>query len=396
MKECDVLLVNHENDRSYKYKGKSYSPFLDSLRVLLEREHRKVECASLFFNEEPSSQSYFEYKTLNRLAIKNQLAGTFKREMPVISDTKTWETVLKRCRPKLVIGIQPSKALNRACHALGIRVYDYQHGVITSSMSYYGAEHNLKRNLAEVPDGFFCWDESSVTVISEWAKAKGLGTIELGNPWLKRFSSISEDDTLVRDELAKLPVSRKKRILVTLQWGLSHFYPSAFNSEDPIHPSLETAIKNSTNVDWLIRLHPNMQRQKSLVDLMKNKFEGIDNVIMEEATNMALPALLSSASGHLTWDSSCVIEASVVKVPSFVLNPAYFVTILPDGKLTTQKDHLPFEREAKLGMVTRSSGNNMTEEILSWVHSLSIKPERNLESLFRENEFLDLVRREIA
>src|SRR5690606_684011 len=128
-----------------------------------------------------------------------------------------------------VVGIQPEPALCLACARNGIPVFDYQHGVINSQHPSYNENWVQSKHKDELPTGIFCWDEPTAKYLREWCSRAGIKVFTAGQPWVDRFlkqkAPIDKDMPFIQS-CVDAPTLRneKRKVLVTLQWGLDRFY----------------------------------------------------------------------------------------------------------------------------------------------------------------------------
>src|SRR5262249_31727054 len=170
------------------------------------------------------------------------------------------ERKLERIRPHLVAvncyySLQ-NMALVAACRRLGIPSVDLQHGVQGAFHIAYGPWMQVpSQGWDLLPDRFWCWSEPEVNSIRSWAARAGGHHVPLvgGNPWLDSWRA--GDSPLVREmdsRVARLCAQRpgRKRVLVTLQWGM--------NDQAYLLPLREAIRYGDPDLDWWIRLHPLM------------------------------------------------------------------------------------------------------------------------------------------
>lgn len=407
LKKCDVLLLSHENDRTYNFHGKRYSQIIDSLRFYLEKNSVLCESLSLPFDSQKYSNNYYRDKTINRLFLRQLVLNflqplffskRFSSQEMHLRYIEIWLKVLYLCQPKVVIAIQPSQSLCAACHKIGIRVYDFQHGAIHDSMSTYGLDFNLHESVELKPTGYMCWNDVSADVLRRWCLINGLDVFVLGNPWFYRFKNKDKKDDVVQSAiLQEQPLYLdKKSILVTLQWDLDHWFPEFYKPGEIIHSTLIDVINNPDNeVNWLLRLHPIQLKDKHLVRAIKNKFRKFNNVFIDWPTKMPLPEVISSVQGHITWSSSVVIEAAMFGIKNFVLNPEGFsISQLTEAQHKQTKYEYPFLFEEKMGLVERSIEKPNMNRIQKWIEGIpgKVTYENDLRNSFDVACLLDIVK----
>ena len=380
IEKCDVLLVCHENDRGYKLSGKWYSPLLDSIAWHLnDLSYSRITKG---ISQLKSVNTFGEPKLYSRYLINSKIKSiflkAFRSDYYYLSQVRLWKEILLKSEASIVIAIQPDEALCHAGKIMNVLVCDYQHGVITDSMPYYGSEFQVTKKSEALPHVYLCWDQPSCDVLNKWTVAKNIPAYNVGHSWLDRFCNVNQLDELVKSELLlirNMNSNSKCNVLVTLQWGLSEFYPEFFSDDEFIHNSLVNVIKKcSRDYNWYIRLHPVHVKNEAVKRKICDFFSKIDNVDTEIATSASLPALLSQMHGHITWDSSSVIEATNFAIPSFVMNPGKFSSLQTPTELRGEiliEEGLPYSSKLYSKFVERSS-NSIEELTLSnWLQELN-------------------------
>jgi len=326
-----VVTTAHDNDRNLLYKGRYYSPLIDTIEDDLRA--RGIECQSiariasrikgpLAHGRANSPEGRFA-----RALMAKRLLGVLRRGQYPYSgmEERIWGEILDVTKARRVFGIQPSRELCVACHKRGVWVADVQHGVIAERHPWYGKKFRAADPREQLPDAFLVWDYGSAEVLNRWTKAKGIDARVVGNRWVARFMKPRSDDRLVQEMIAEFNKTmsgrvKKKNILVSLSWGESNI-PNGF-----ICPGLEEVMKaTSDRIQWMIRLHPNQVRGFAEHEFPKFKAyfsaELRDHAEWEVATRAPLPVLLASSDLHITWWSSTSIEAAQFGIKSAALNP---------------------------------------------------------------------------
>lgn len=374
-----VLTIAHDNDRSLMYRGKYYSPLIDTMEDDLSKSG--IQCVSVarIISTIKGNASYGKVFSpeggFARSLIKKRLKGLiFQNEYPYSrSEELVWGRILDKTGARKVFGIQPSRELCKACHNRGVWVADVQHGVIADTHPWYGQAYRMQDDKELLPDAFLCWDAGSKAVIDKWAIDKKIDTHVTGNPWLARFVMRDEADGMVRDlcevyENQVPAVAGRKTILVTLSWGNS-------NIENGFVPlGLEAVIKKTANrFRWLIRLHPNQVKGFAsdegprFVSYFNTKLTGCAEWVA--ATSSPLPVVLQGVDLHISWNSSVSIEAAQLGIKSALLDPR----LKNSGEWSDYYGHY-----RKIGMISMES--DAEPVILSWI-------ERNLDSKVKTEDF---------
>ena len=339
--KADLLVVRHDADCSYNYRGQAYSPLIDTVVELAEREGHDVVSVATAYSRFTGVKAFASPVSLNRRFFAVALAG-FMLKPFVPAQTilrwksrcrqRLWENVLEHVCPKLIIGIRPDNYLCAASRGLSIPVYDLQHGSISPDHIWYGQELQNETPIQECPTGMLFWDQESENVLSLWSQRVGLDTLVIGNPWFSRFANQLNDDRLVSDALKnrKLFDNNKPTILVSLQWGLAYLYYSGTEFSLMAEALKQVIRETSRQFNWALRLHPVQMRGeelKSTLAVIGAEFASVKDLNWKEASEIPLPALLSQIDLHITDFSSVVVEASWFDIPSAMLNP-----FLAEGK----------------------------------------------------------------
>jgi len=215
----------------------------------------------------------------------------------IMSNTLFFINILNKTQPKtiyLICYYNPLMyALLIAAKQLEIPVLEMQHGPMSNiHMSYTNWTKIPKEGYTLLPDLFNCWEENSTKNMQSWTQNTTHHKAELfGNPWVEFLR-----DTVLENNFPK------KSILYTLQ-------PLVFEELFP-QPLLE--MIRSSQIYWLIRLHP---RQLGQLVNLKNFLKAndvLDLVDIEDATNLPLPLLLQRCSLHITHFSGSTIEAAMM------------------------------------------------------------------------------------
>lgn len=228
-----------------------------------------------------------------------------------------YNTHLRRIRPRLAFivgyyGIE-GMAFVLACRRNAVSVVDIQHGVQGSFHPAYAAwpAPSNGRLHTLLPDFFWVWSDWERSVIEQWATKTSHRVIVGGNPW----NSVWGDGSLWSGVSISLSSARalKSRangrpvVLVTLQYGLAR--------EEQLLPLFQLLREMSDRLAFWIRLHPSMLDRRAEV---RDFLAPAGDFVLDEATDIPLPALLNQADVHLTHSSSTVIEAAQVGLKSVV------------------------------------------------------------------------------
>jgi hypothetical protein len=172
---CHYLLICHDNDRDYSYRGVAYSQLLDTLREHLESHGLCVSVIATPFsilNEDKAVGSPISingsYAIISAASSICSLFTNAKDSQTAYFQLQLWRRLLTKLQPRVVIGIQPCAALCAAGKDLQIPIYDLQHGVIGCRQDpnwYYSNRAESAFCRRGIPDKVICWDHASADVI---------------------------------------------------------------------------------------------------------------------------------------------------------------------------------------------------------------------------------------
>jgi hypothetical protein len=130
--------------------------------------------------------------------------------------------------------------------------------------------------------------------------------------------------SFAQEIINKIGSSNRKKILVTLQWGLDQC-PNHHKTGMPV--GLISCIKEtSVSFDWWIRVHPVMlqgNRRAATFSMLKKEFSSYENVYWEYCTDMPLPIVLAQTDLHITVSSATTIEAGWFGIRTALLSADY-------------------------------------------------------------------------
>lgn len=363
----DVVFFRADASCSYSFEGKLYAPLIDSVVDIIE-----AKCSVVTFQLPYTTKNGGDF--YNKTYIFNFyffVVLTFHKLLKIFpfeifshyeSRKCLWKLILKRVKPQILVGVMPDSDLCQACNELGIKIYDIQHGVVNSGHRWYAE----KKCLLQTPSGFLCWDYEAVRFLENLYRGTEVEVIYIIHPWLEKFSRMRRNDLIVSNAHSKFcdqTKSNQKKILITLQWGLvSEVYPHRQNVHPVMCESLTTAILDSpSDLEWLIRIHPVQlqgEERDVVISFLENTFLKKTNVSWDWPTEAPLPLLLDYVDLHITDSSSTTIEASLMGVPTGLLNNEITETGI-------YQDYYLQQREAK----TAELINNSASEILLWINN---------------------------
>ncbi len=349
-----------------KIQDRYFDKFSDSMALLLERYDLslvRVDSSNTFYKPRFSS-SYFIQPMLDFILAKSIISAKIKKtgyNLPGLDGVKTiaeefglgylfeessihlevrkieclakyFQKCLSRGKFRAAMSIcyytEYGFAMNLACSRIGIPSYDIQHGVQGDSHGAYGAWNNVPRegyNL--LPNYFLSWSSLEKTSFEKWSKKLHQhDCIVTGNLLINLWQSDKYEwssgfEKVLNDKIN----SSLSRILVTLSWDVS--------SKEFIGSTLEVIANTQNEFNWLIRLHPSMMDEKSVVQEMLANSD-IHNYELDVSSELPLYTILSNIDLHITHSSSTAIEASYFGVNSIVTSD-YGWTLL-SGQLESE------------------------------------------------------------
>lgn len=214
-------------------------------------------------------------------------------------------------------------AWSLACHDLGIRAVDVQHGRAggTGHDFYTGWTKFPKNEKYEMlPNIFWTWTHEDKEAICDWntnteIAYNGGKPINMVIERIKKHAHILNLDNLS----PQMPV-----ILLTLQWGT--IYPKWF---------VNFIKKYSEKYIWLIRCHPT---KDTLQDRFISELRNVSNVYIDGVENILLELLLKRVNIHVTSSSSVIVDAAMVGIYSIMINRKFvtsFSNYIKKGILIT-------------------------------------------------------------
>jgi len=277
------------NDKNISFDNEGYSQFLGFL-------HKSVQTKDF-------SISYSEEKISH--LVQRQLA-------PKILFFKK---VLQKIKPKKVIVLcyysDDIMLFVAAANQLGIETIEMQHGPQIPIHLAYGSWSSVpEKGYDMLPRTYWCWDSYSKKVLDDWGKDSPLyKTRIIGNPWVDYWKK-KQDKYLYNNY-----------ILYSLQ-------PSPLTFEQLFNDILIEFIKKEPYI-WFIRLHPRQLGELETIKILLENKGILNKVNVDNATNDALPQLLSNAKIHITHFSGTAIEASFFDKKTILLN-AIGLTSFPE------------------------------------------------------------------
>lgn len=315
-KKISYSIWEYNNGPDPKYP-KYHPSYLDIDRYFLEKSHsvshQPIDIHVPMYNDfyaELVEEIGTDFLTLQYDGLKDEarnmlrLSGMFQHLLKKKQATHCFITCFYS--PKGV-------ALCHACHKLGIQSVDVQHGSQSNWFPYIGWA-NLRDGYNTLPNKFWNWTNDEVSSINEWANKTTKHQAFLGgNTWLIKWQLHGADlKKLFKKELNAWGVDEETKFVL--------FTAQPFGSE--IIPSeIEQAIKASQGKwRWIVRIHPRMLPK---VDMLRDELEqkGLSQLVeFWYASSLPLPLVLSYSFVHITQESSSVIEAELMGIPSVIIS----------------------------------------------------------------------------
>lgn len=186
-----------------------------------------------------------------------------------------------------------------ACKMLGITVIDVQHGINGFKHPCYS---KFKRNEIQsplLPDVFWTWSAMATKMlVNDSALAASCLIVEGGNPVFKEVEEAGTSDTVLVPE-------KGSRILYTHQ-------PQSKGIPVPVDVIKKVYRLKGQKV--VIRPHPlHLEEAKNVQVLLKKA--GV-KCSLEDSTRISINESLSKASVHITYSSTCALDALNFGIPS--------------------------------------------------------------------------------
>lgn len=382
----EVLLICHDNDRSFVYDSRMYSPLIDSindylrknqfLTISIPKPYTKYKKKDIYGNV-IIYDHYFKITGILSNLIRNIF---FLKKYEVSFKAYIWRKIFKNHKPLFIIAIQPWEEMCIAAKSLNIEIFDLQHGVLDDN-EYYGNHFRKYKNETNNgwPTSILCWDKGS----KEWIKSNCKeikNSYVIGQPFLNRFIYKCENDDLVNkifnthsenQEYKKIKDLNTKKVLFTEQW----LFEKKKNKCEIGIPDDIIEIINDSNIDvfWLLRIHPVTIQQygtKAVYKELKRLFYKNQNIDWKIATESPLPLILDITDIHVTKNSSTIKEASYLGIKSAILdndnekNIEWFKSEIEDGYavVVSSKNELT-DFIIKKSKTIKEHGDNIKKDI---------------------------------
>lgn len=344
LKESDVIVFCHDNDRAIDLNGKAYSPILDSYVEELIKSGLSVQSLAHPWSKIVGKKAFNDPIVFNRsYFIAMVLDKVTKKQYT----KKLYKNIILKSNSKRIVTIGCNDELCKAAHELGVLHVEILHGIGYTPMPW-GWDKKTKESL---PQEIYTLDLVSTETFKELEK-HDIKVTQIQHPFLKKFTP--ENLINLPNEWVVSPgKENRKSILVSLQWGYApnlDCYPefAGVLEENGLFPEeLLTVIKNtSKDIFWRFRFHPihyrNQKKYKKHFDFIQNIIDKYQCGEWKESTFKPLPSVLSQCTGHITMSSMSSYEAAYMGVPTLALCPtlkkgriyeSFFNDLAEDGYL---------------------------------------------------------------
>ncbi len=385
LQQADVLLICHDVDRGFNFRGKAYSPLIDSVREDLENRGLRCQVIAHPWSRLVGRRAWGAPIAMNRSYIwARLLSKTRKKKVLEYKSVdfifRFYVGMIKKSGARLVITIGASESLCKATRELGVCHAELLHGI-----GYTFVEWDWdKRQPSELPTLILSLDSISTNTFRE-LEPKGVKVLQIPHPFLKRFTSNKFINKLPQEWMPpsiRSTVAYKKVILIALQWGYSgelSVYKEILDNGLFPNKLINLIRESKKDIFWRFRFHPvqlRMKRYKKHIQFVDRLCKENSNCEWEWSSSAPLPTVLSQCQGLISMSSMSVYDAAYMGVPSLLLCP----TLQLNGIAKDWYDDL-----VNAGYVRKST---MTEnDIREWV--LSAKKMAPLEAGLNDEEAWD-------
>ena len=310
LKQADIILWCRDENRNYIYQELRYSSIIDALNdrftkmgistVTIARPYSGISEKNCYgdvyrVNGLIARAAFLDYIIRVAIKILRVPAESLKIYFQIIA----WERILKKIKPKIIIGIEPIKELCIAANNNNIYTVDVQHGTqIDSTGEYAGHFYRMGYRGPEQkgwPDFVACWDKNSTKLLKKY-RGEYTKPITLGHPWVFRFLSNKDKlDPLVNEVSTKYKLESDLPVIL---YSLQYSRDSNGNADSLIIiPSeLDSFIKKEGGrYTWWLRVHPFLLEPEFREDTFKKLeelYSDYSNVNWYAATYAPLPYIL--------------------------------------------------------------------------------------------------------
>ena len=250
---------------------------------------------------------------------KLDIDAIIKRYRRVLMKREFWYEVFSILRPKAVF-VSSFIGWNHliwACRDLGIVTIDVQHGGQSPFHNHTTHWSTVpKDGYPMLPDFFWVWGETTANYIRPWlpGNAKRHKVLVGGNRNLAHWmrNGANEEPDPIENSLDQLSKPFKKRILVTLSYGV----------ENIMSDCIIEAMRLRPDWFWFLRLHPLKRAPEVIKNLSAElgKYK-LKNFEISNSTNVRLFGLFRLCHYHVTPFSTTNWEALAIGIPTTIVHP---------------------------------------------------------------------------
>lgn len=319
----DCLLFCHDVDRGVSFRGKAYSPLIDSIRE--ELEAISISCQSI---------AHSGSELVGGRAYGNPICIT-KKHLAALVNSKLlfkraalrnlYKEIIQDSGAKLIISIGCPGDLAWAARQIGVFHIELLHGV-GYSMLPWGWD---KIDTDNLPRGVLSLDKISTDSFSPLVKHQ-ITVKTIPHPFLKRFRP-NKKRFIPEEWLINLSKKSfyKKKILISLAWGYAGDHGGRVQFKNILRNGLffseiEQVVKRRRDIFWFFRLHPVQLRKskyRKLINFLKEFVSMHENCDWELASYLPYPSIAMHCSGNVGMNSMSCYDAAAMGVPSLVLCP---------------------------------------------------------------------------
>lgn len=350
----DSLLSNNhkplviERNSASEYPAPRYSSSLPQLILLPSFTlyfFRKTSLNDETKNLIKQIQTSLESKGYSAEALEERSVSKFLKIYNI--HLEMYSFLLKLTKAKVIFLTEWYSIASMACivaaKKLAVRTVELQHGVQTQAHIAYGNWLTVpdKNFTTPFPDYFWVWtpeDKKNIdSVFSKYGATSFLG----GNLYIEGIKK-SKISLVGNSEFDRILAQTNSKIcLLTLQ-PTYEVNASVLNFLD----------KNKSAYFFLIRLHPIMLNKKVEIENFIKKNIPSLNFEIDLASSLPLLLLLKHSSLHATFNSSVVIEADAMNVPSLVFDedmaPQYFKGFIDSRRCFVYTETFEMETNLKI------------------------------------------------
>lgn len=384
LRQCDVLLICHDNDKGLTIGGKAYSPLLDS--VYEELTERGLVCQALAL---PGSKLGYRETTNHSIVFsRNYILFRLYNKLASFCGIKTasvYDSIIRKTNAKVILGIGLSSELCVSAKRSGVFDVELLHGMGYTLMPKVWQEGTRDT----VPSALLVLDKKSERTMKP-LEASGTKVVRIPHPFLKRFANVL--NPFHEEWRYRFPKHEYHRVvLISLQWGYAgdHGAYECFKGLLPnglFYEDLELLIQRRRDIFWKFRLHPvqlrGLMSQRSIAFM--HSFSGKHvNVSWELPSSLPLPIVAQCCDAHLTMCSTSCYEVAALGLRSLVLCP----TTRDEGPFADYFDDL-----MKEGYVTKHAFD--VDFVERWVDGAALTDARSLDDDSAEtwNDFINSLR----